>query len=395
MRLGAAIATVDDGGGRMGSLGGVAKRNVVMKAASLAELLHADLHGSGDVSIRRPRHPADATAPDDLAVAMDRELLALLPECAARVALVHRDAVDSIPEGAVEAVLAVGRPRLAMAHLTAAFASVPAVAPGIHPSAIVEPGAVLGEGVAIGPFVYVAADVEIGDGTVICSHVSLGAGVRIGARGLIHSGVRVGAGCTIGTDVILHHNASIAADGFSFVTPEKGSVETAKETGRVEATNVGLMRVHSLGAVTLGHHVEVGACACIDRGTLTDTRVGDFTKIDDLVLIGHNVRVGSHCMLCGQVGIAGSAVIGDRVVLAGQVGVADHVRIGDDAVVAAGSGVGNSLKGRAVYAGSPAVEREQAFETMMMLRRMRGVVRDVRALKELLRGVQGGDSGSA
>jgi len=366
-----------------------------MNAAALAALLQAELHGSGDVPVGRPRHPAEAAAVDDVAVAMDRDLLPLLADCAARVALVHRDAVDAVPDGAVDAILAIGRPRLAMARITEACAAPPAVACGVHPSAVVDDGARLGEGVAIGPFVHVAAGAVIGDRTVLSSHVSVGAGARIGADGLIHAGVRVGAGCTVGAHVILHHNASIGADGFSFVTPEKGSVESAKETGRVEATNAGLVRIHSLGAVTLGDHVEVGACACIDRGTLSDTIVGDHTKIDDLVLIGHNVRVGSHCMLCGQVGIAGSAIVGDRVVLAGQVGVADHVTIGDDAVVAAGGGVGTSLKGRAVYAGTPAVEREQAFETVMMLRRLKGLFRDVRALKGAVRALQGGDPGPA
>lgn len=365
-----------------------------MNAAALAALLRADLHGVGEVPAGRPRHPAEAEA-GDVAVAMDRDLLPLLADGAARVAVVHRDAVEAVPAGAVDAILAVGRPRLAMARLTGAFAATPAVAPGVHPSAVVEDDATLGEGVAVGPFVHVGAGATIGDRTVLCSHVSVGAGARIGADGLIHAGARIGAGCALGAHVIVHHNASIGADGFSFVTPEKGSVESAKETGRVEATNAGLVRIHSLGAVTLGDHVEVGACACIDRGTLGDTSVGDHTKIDDLVLIGHNVRVGSHCMLCGQVGIAGSAVVGDRVVLAGQVGVADHITIGDDAVVAAGGGVGTNLKGRAVYAGTPAVEREQAFETIMMLRRLKGLFRDVRTLKGAVRALQGGDPGSA
>ncbi|MBB4265530.1 UDP-3-O-(3-hydroxymyristoyl)glucosamine N-acyltransferase [Roseospira visakhapatnamensis] len=366
-----------------------------MNAAALADLLQADLHGTGAAPAGRPRHPAEATAPDDVAVAMDPALVPLLATCAARVAVVHRDAVDAVPHGAVDAVLAVGRPRVAMAQVTGAFAATPGVPPGVHPSAVIEDDVTLGEDVAIGPFVHVAAGARIGDHTVLCSHVSVGARASIGPHSLIHAGARIGGGCTLGARVIIHHNASIGADGFSFVTPEKGSVETAKETGRVQATNVGLMRVHSLGAVTLGDHVEVGACACIDRGTLTDTRVGDHTKIDDLVLIGHNVRVGSHCMLCGQVGIAGSAVVGDRVVLAGQVGVADHVSIGDDAVVAAGGGVGTDLQGRAVYAGTPAIEREQAFETWMMTRRLKALFRDVRTLKAAVKTLDPRESGSA
>ncbi|WP_299436019.1 UDP-3-O-(3-hydroxymyristoyl)glucosamine N-acyltransferase [uncultured Rhodospira sp.] len=357
-----------------------------MTAAELAALLQAELHGDGALPVRRPCHPGEVRSAEDVAVAMDPGLLPMLEGTAARVAVVKADAVDRVPEGAVGAVIAVGRPRLAMAGLTRAFASPPPVAPGVHPSAVIEDGAVLGQGVAIGPFVYVAAGAEIGDRTVLCSHVSVGTGARIGADGLIHAGARIGSGCTIGARVIIHHNASLAADGFSFVTPEKGSVESAKESGRIETTNTGLVRIHSLAAVTLGDDVEIGANTCIDRGTLSDTRIGDHTKIDDLVMIGHNVKVGAHCMVCGRVGIAGSSVIGDRVVLAGGVGVADHVTIGDDAVVAAGSGVGNNLKGRAVYAGFPAVERERAFETLMLTSRLKSLFRDVKALKAAVSG---------
>ncbi len=356
-----------------------------MNAADLAALLHADLMGDGTLSVRRPCHPDDASAPGDIAVAMDKTLLPRLASSAARIGLVSGDSLDAVPADALDAIIAVARPPMAMAALTTAFARPAPVAPGIHPSAVIEPDVVLGEGVAIGPFVHVGAGARIGGGAAICSHVTIGAGVRIGAGTLLHAGVRIGAGCTLGANGIVHHNVSIGADGFSFVTPEKGSVESAKDSGRVEATNTGLVRVHSLAAVTIGDHVEIGANACLDRGTLRDTSIGDHTKIDDLVLIGHNVRVGSHCMLCGRVGIAGSTVIGDRVVLAGGVGVADHITIGDDAIVAAGSGVGSNLKGRQVYAGYPAIERDRAFETFMLTNRLKSLFRDVKALKAALR----------
>jgi len=367
-----------------------------MTAAELAALLNAELRGDGARDVGRPCHPDDARVPEDIAVATDKALLASLTDSVARIAVVAADAVDLVPAGAVDAVIAVGRPPMAMAALTTAFARPAPVAPGIHPSAVIEDGVSLGESVAIGPFVHIAAGAVIGDGCAICSHVSVGAEARIGPGCLLHAGVRIGAGCTLGAHVIVHNNACIGADGFSFVTPERGSVESAKDSGRVEATNTGLVRVHSLAAVTVGDHVEIGANACLDRGTLRDTVIGDHTKIDDLVLIGHNVRVGSHCMLCGRVGIAGSAVVGDRVVLAGGVGVADHVSIGDDAVVAAGSGVGSNLKGRQVYAGYPAIERDRAFEAVMLTYRLKSLFKDVRALKAAHRrgSTGGGDTGA-
>jgi UDP-3-O-[3-hydroxymyristoyl] glucosamine N-acyltransferase len=207
---------------------------------------------------------------------------------------------------------------------------------------------------------------------------------------LFHPGVRIGDRVIVGDRVILHHNASIGADGFSFVTPEPGSVEAAKSTGRVEATNTALRRIHSLGAVVLGDDVEVGANSAIDRGTLSDTRIGRHTKIDNLVQIGHNVTVGEMCMLCGQVGIAGSARIGNRVVLAGQVGVGDHIKIGDDAVVAAKSAVGTDVAPRTVVMGIPAVPRDRAIDQLLNIGRLKGLFAEVAALKARLKTVEQG-----
>ena len=206
----------------------------------------------------------------------------------------------------------------------------------------------------------------------ILPHVSIGAGAEIGDDALIHAGARIGERVRAGHRLIVQPGAVIGGDGFSFVTPEKGSVESARETGAVsaDALNRVHVRIHSLGAVALGDDVEIGACACIDRGTLRDTIVGSGTKIDNQVQIGHNVTVGENCLLCAQVGVAGSAVIGDRVVLGGKAGVADHVRIGEDCVIAAGSAVASSVKPRTVLMGAPAIPRDEFMRVMMATRRL-------------------------
>src|SRR5262249_3185698 len=138
----------------------------------------------------------------------------------------------------------------------------------------------------------------------------------------------------IGERCIVHFNASLGADGFSFVTPQPGSVEQAKagSGSSVAAANYELVRIASLGGVVIGDDVEIGASSCIDQGTIQPTRIGNGTKIDNHVQIGHNVTIGENCLICGRVGIAGSVTIGDRVVLGGAVGIADHLRIGDDVV---------------------------------------------------------------
>jgi UDP-3-O-[3-hydroxymyristoyl] glucosamine N-acyltransferase len=175
----------------------------------------------------------------------------------------------------------------------------------------------------------------------------------------------------IGARLIAHQNAVIGADGFSFVTAEKSSVESAKETGAVAGVrNEVWLRIHSLGAVTLGDDVEIGAGATIDRGTLQDTVIGSGTKIDNQVQIGHNVTIGASCLLCAQVGVAGSARIGDRVVLGGKVGVADHVAIGSDCVIAASSGVASNVPPRSVMMGTPAIARDEYMKMMMAARRL-------------------------
>ena len=186
----------------------------------------------------------------------------------------------------------------------------------------------------------------------------------------------------IGDRVVLHHNASLGADGFSFLPPRPGHADSAKQTGAAASAQESLMRIHSLGSVELADDVEVGANTAIDRGTFRNTRIGRNTKIDDLVMIGHNCVVGDECMLCGQVGLAGSVTIGDRVVLAGQVGVADHLTIGSDSVVGGGSGVPWDLPARSVVVGYPALPREDIFEQHRNLRRLKRLFRDVDQLKK-------------
>lgn len=353
-----------------------------MKLADIAAALDARVEGDGSLEIVRPVHPTEATGPADLALAMDKALVPLLESTKARAAVVAEGAV--VPEGRLDGWIVVGRPRYAMAGLTDVFEKPVHAEPGVHPSAVIAPDAVIGDGVSIGPLVYVGPKAVVGDRTILMAHVTVGAEATVGTDCLFHPGARVGERCAIGNRVILHHNASIGADGFSYVTPERGSVESAKATGRVEATNAMLRRINSLGAVVLADDVEVGANSAIDRGTIADTRIGRATKIDNLVQIGHNVQVGDMCMICGHAGIAGSVTIGNRVVLAGRVGVADHVRIGDDAVIAGMSGVGTDVPAKSVMMGYPAIKRSTFFEQFKMLARLPRLFADVAELKKKL-----------
>ncbi|WP_207456981.1 UDP-3-O-(3-hydroxymyristoyl)glucosamine N-acyltransferase [Azospirillum sp. SYSU D00513] len=360
-----------------------------MKLSEIAAALDARVEGDGSIEILRAVHPSEAEGPGDLALAMDKALLALLPGSKARAAVVAEGA--EVPEG-LAGLIVVKRPRFAMAGLLDVFEKPVHAEPGVHPSAFVAPDAVLGQGVSVGPFAYVGPRAVVGDGTIVMPQVTVGAEAVIGRDCLLHPGVRVGERVVMGDRCILHPNAAVGNDGFSFVTPEPGSVESAKATGRVVGTNVLIHRINSIGTVILGDDVEIGANATIDRGTVKATRIGSGTKIDNLVQIGHNVEIGTNCMLCGHVGVAGSTVIGDRVVLAGKVGVADHVRIGSDAVVAANSGVGTDIPPKSVYMGYPAVPRARAFEQYKGLARLKRLFAEVADLKSRVKALDGRDS---
>jgi UDP-3-O-[3-hydroxymyristoyl] glucosamine N-acyltransferase len=301
----------------------------------IAAALGAEAFGAVDLLVARPAEPASATA-DELALAMTPAYADALATSKARAAVVWPGA-DWESLG-LEAAIAVPRARLAMAHLTQAFA--PARAPtGIDSSAVICTR--LSMEVSVGPLSMIDEDVTIGAGTQIASHVSIGRGAQIGANCIIHAGVRIGAGVQIGNNCILQPNAVIGADGFSFVTAGPSNEERALAgMGRAPLAppdDAIRHRIHSLGSVVISDDVEVGANSTVDAGTIRPTRVGRGTKIDNLVQVGHNVIVGEDCVLCAQAAVAGSTVLGDRVVMGGKSGIKDNVKIGADVVLGGGA----------------------------------------------------------
>ena len=347
----------------------------------IAQALGAEAEGDLDLAVTGASEP-QAAGPDQLALAMDPRYGDGIAKGRARAAVVWPGA-DWRAMGLKAAIFA-PRGRLAMAGLTRLMDPGPAIAPGVHPMTVVEASASIGEGAAIGPFVVIGAGVVIGPGARIASHVSIAEGARIGAGALILQGARIGARVTIGDRFICQPGAVIGADGFSFVTPEKSGVEEIRETlgSRAEIRDQSWTRIHSLGAVTIGDDVEIGANVCVDRGTIRDTVIGSGTKLDNLVHIGHNVQVGRDCLLCGQVGVAGSARIGDRVVLAGQVGVNDNIFVGDDVIAGGATKIFTNAPAGRVLLGYPAVRMETHVEMQKALRRLPRLAARVTALEK-------------
>jgi UDP-3-O-[3-hydroxymyristoyl] glucosamine N-acyltransferase len=344
----------------------------------LAAQLGAELVGNPDIEIRRVVHPSYAEDEHDLALVYSASVAQIVQERKIQTALVPlQPEVPIIPNR-----LKVARPRVTLAHLLDIFAKPPAVAAGVHPSAVVDPSVELGAGVRVGPLCSIGARTKIGDGSTLVAGVHIGADVRIGQNCTIFGGVIIGDRVEIGDRVVIKASAAIANDGFSFQTVEPGSAEVTRQTGKITPTDSHILRINSVGTVIIEDDVEIGANACIDRATLHETRIGAGTKIDNLVQIAHNVRVGRKCIIVAMAGVAGSATVGDRAVIAAQAGISDHVKIGDDSLIMPQAGVGGDLPPQSYVGGSPAQPRKEFLNSLMQVKRIKGLARKVRELAE-------------
>jgi UDP-3-O-[3-hydroxymyristoyl] glucosamine N-acyltransferase len=225
------------------------------------------------------------------------------------------------------------QPRAHFAQALTLLYPAPRVEPGIHATAVIEDGAQIDPAAAIGPFVTIGRNVRIGARTQVGSGSTIGAGVRIGEGCLLHPRVSIYQRVTIGSDCVIHSGAVIGADGFGF-----------------ELSGGAYRKVPQVGTVEIGDGVEIGAVTCIDRATLGATVVGDGTKLDNMVHIAHNCRIGKHVVIAAQTGLAGGVTIGDYAVIGGQVGMGDKVRIEPHAIVGSGAGI---LTSKIVRAGEP------------------------------------------
>jgi UDP-3-O-[3-hydroxymyristoyl] glucosamine N-acyltransferase len=334
----------------------------------LARALGAEAVGDGAIVVTGAAEPATA-GEDDVALAMQPAFAEDLGKGRARAAILWPGA-DWQALGLKAAILA-PRARYLLAGVNRVFDRPPELPEGVHPSAVIDPTAEVPDDARIGPFVLIGPRVKLGTGARIFSHVSIAEDAVIGQDALILSGVRIGARVTIGDRFIAQPGAVLGADGFSFVTPTRGIVEEARETGVIATEEQGsYVRINSIGSVRIGDDVEVGANSCIDRGTVADTTIGDGTKIDNLVQLGHNVKVGRTCLICGHVAVGGSTIIGDRVVLGGKAAVADHLTIGQNSVITGNSGVASNVPPNRIMMGYPAVRMDQNVEIYKALRRL-------------------------
>ncbi|HEX7010779.1 MAG TPA: UDP-3-O-(3-hydroxymyristoyl)glucosamine N-acyltransferase [Phycisphaeraceae bacterium] len=280
----------------------------------------------------------------------------------ASAALVSRGI--QVEPGPGRALIFVDNADLAMAALLERFAPSAVLPPvGVHPTAVVDPTARLGEQVRIGPLCVIGPGVVVGDRCVLHSSVTLMQEVTIGADCVLWPGVVIRERCTVGDRCILHSNVNIGADGFGYRPDPQGR---------------GLVKITHIGTVQIGHDVEIGAGTCIDRGKFSATVIGDGSKIDNLVQIGHNCRIGRCVVLSGSTGIAGSVTIGDGTMIGGMAAIKDHVTIGSRVQLTGCAQVMNDVPDGQTWGGSPAQPLKDAVQQVLALRRLPELVKQLK-----------------
>jgi UDP-3-O-[3-hydroxymyristoyl] glucosamine N-acyltransferase len=333
---------------------------MTVRLGELAVRFGCELRGDPDVVVERVATLQEA-APGSIAFLANRHYRRFLATTRASAVVVDAEAAAGCPVAA----LVTRNPYATYARIAQLLYPEAPFAPGRHPSAVVEDGAVVDPTAHVGALAYVAAGASIGSravvgpGSVVLEDVQIGADTRLVARVTLCAGVRVGERC------LLHPGSVIGADGFGHA-PESGVY----------------VKVPQVGAVQLGDDVEVGANTTIDRGAIDDTLIGDGVKIDNQVQIGHNVRIGAHTVIAGCVGISGSSSIGQRCMIGGMVGIAGHLDICDDVALTGKTMVSASIRQPGVYSGAlPADEARHFRRNSARFQKLDELARRVRRLE--------------
>ena len=308
---------------------------------------------------------------DDLVLVFDQKYIKNISNIKAKALILSESLKNKIPDIKTP-IIWIKRPRIVMKKLLDFFVQKRfCPSPGIHPSAVVDPSSKIGKNCSIGANVFIGPNSSIGDNSIIHSNVYIGADVLIGKNSLFYPNVSILDSSQIGNNVILHSGAVIGSDGYSYVTEEESNLEKAKK-GDFNF-NLGRQtqyKIPSLGNVIIDDDVEIGSNTSVDRGTIGPTFIGAGTKIDNLVQIAHNCKIGKDCLIVGQVGFAGSVNMGDRVIVGGQVGFADNINIGSDVIFFAKAGVHGEIPSNSVYMGMPAVPYQEHFKSERVMRRL-------------------------
>lgn len=330
-----------------------------MRLSEISNALECKLEGDPNLEILGVDRIETAT-PRMLTFLANRKYLSKLKETKAGAII-----VDYQVQGNGRNLLRHNNPYLTYARALELFYTPYRPAPSISPQSSVARSARIGNGVYIGPYVFVDEEVEIGDGCVLFPHVTVYRSATIGSNCVLHSNVSVREMVQIGNNVILKNGAVIGSEGFGFAKQEDGRHYKIIQTGKI----------------VLEDDVEIGANTTIDRPAIGETRIRRGAKIDNLVQIGHASDIGENSILCAQVGLAGSTTVGQNVILSGQVGVAGHLEIGNNVIATAQTGIPSSVKENQLISGYPAIDNRNWLKASAVFARLPELLRELQTLQ--------------
>ncbi|MDX1953469.1 MAG: UDP-3-O-(3-hydroxymyristoyl)glucosamine N-acyltransferase [Verrucomicrobiota bacterium] len=339
---------------------------MTMTIAEIASRIRGEVIGDGSITIQG-FSSAEQARPGDLTFAEKEAYFAAAEASPAAGIIVSGNFVS-----ARKPLIRVQNPRVAVARLLPLFFPQEKPLPGVHSSAVVDPTASVDPSAHIGPFCVLEAGVKIGAGAALLGGNHIGHDTQIAEDSLLHPNVVVYPKCRIGKRVIIHAGSVIGSDGYGYVLDE----------GKHR-------KVLQVGQVIIEDDVEIGANSAIDRGALGATVIGQGTKIDNLVHVAHNVMMGKHCLILGQVGFGGSTQLGDYCVVASQAGVADHLKLGRQATVGAKSGVMRDIPDGGTVLGSPAFPDKQTKRQWIALQQLPEMIRQMRDLEKEVQQLKG------
>ncbi|HKV48992.1 MAG TPA: UDP-3-O-(3-hydroxymyristoyl)glucosamine N-acyltransferase [Candidatus Acidoferrales bacterium] len=331
-----------------------------MRLGEIAEKLGCGLEGDASIEITGVAGIEEAR-PGQLTFLDNRKYYPLVKTTRASAILIAPDG-----PAVTIAALRTANPYLDFARALELFHKPPRYAPNVHSTAVISSSAKVGDRAHIGPYCFIDEDVEIGDNVVLHSFVTIYRGAKIGDDFFAHSHCVVREDCRIGNRVLLQNGVVVGTDGFGFARDAQGHWR----------------KILQVGKVAIEDDVEVQANSAIDRGAVSDTRIGRGTKIDNLVQVGHACTVGEDTILCGQVGLAGTTHIGNKCILAGQSASAGHLTIHDGAILTAQSAVNSDIPAGAIYSGSPGFDNKDWRRSVAVFNRLPDLQREVRQLRE-------------
>lgn len=330
-----------------------------MKLAELARILQAECRGDGHLEITGVAGIEEA-GPREVTFVANVKYAAHARSTRAGAVLVQPD-FPEIPA----ATLRTSNPYLGFARAIEVFYQLPVYAPGIHPTAVIDPASTLGANAHVGAYVVIGAGVVIGDDATLLPHVVIYPNTRIGKRFFAHAHAVVREGCVLGDNIILQNGVVIGADGFGFAKDDEGHWH----------------KILQSGIVRMEDDIEIQAQSCVDRAAVGETHIASGVKIDNVTTVGHGCTIGEDTLVCAQVGLAGSTHVGKNVVLAGQVGVAGHCTVGDGVIITAQSGTHGDIEPGKVISGSPGFEHGQWLRAVNAFSRLPELARDVKRLQ--------------